>query len=122
MWIYSQYSAEMRHNANLKGVCYSGHGEGENNPNMQEVKDVGPIPRGKWTIGPPQDNPQLGKLSMKLHPAEGTDTFGRDDFWIHGDSRANAGQGMASHGCIVAYLPLRREIANSQDTELIVVP
>ena len=32
---------------------YSGHGEGKNNPAMQKVPNVGPIPVGKYTIGQP---------------------------------------------------------------------
>ncbi len=38
------------------GAAYSGHGLGLNNPAMQNVPDVGPLPQGTYVIGDPHDN------------------------------------------------------------------
>jgi hypothetical protein len=68
---------------------YSGAGEGKNNPALQGVVDVGPVPRGDYTIGAPEcvtaPGPH-GPYILRLTPAPGTNTHGRDGFLIHGDS------------------------------------
>lgn len=91
--------------------CYSGHGEGKNNPAMQEVPDIGPIPVGTYTIGPLHHSAKVGPLAMCLTPAEGTNTFGRADFLIHGDAIAAPGE--ASHGCIIMAHTDRLWVASS---------
>ena len=55
MWKYIQSTGEIFRNDELVGVGYSGRDEGKNNPLMQCKKDVGPIPRGWWTIEEPTD-------------------------------------------------------------------
>jgi hypothetical protein len=44
-WTYKQSTGELDHNGAAIGAGYSGHGAGLNNPAMQNVHDVGPIPR-----------------------------------------------------------------------------
>lgn len=83
----------------LLGVGYSGLNEGKNNPAMQDHPTLGPIPRGKWYLGPLVDSLKTGKYIMHLTPAPDTITFGRTDFEMHGDSLENPSQ--ASHGCII---------------------
>ncbi len=105
------------------GIGYSGHGLGRNNPEMQDVQNIGPIPRGTWTIGPQQDNTTgLGHnlpASMRLTPENGTNTFERTGFLIHGDnSRRNQS---ASEGCIILNRDIRNQIGNSGDNELRVI-
>jgi hypothetical protein len=56
---------------------------------------------------------------MALIPKEGTDTFGRSGFLIHGDSVAMPGT--ASHGCIILSRDLREQISASGDNQLEVV-
>ncbi len=88
---------------------YSGRGEGKNNPLMEHVKDVGPIPRGLWSIGPAYDSDKCGAVTIPLDASFGTETYGRSDFRIHGDD----GFGTASEGCIVMSLDVRNIIDNS---------
>jgi len=84
------------------GTGYSGTGEGRNNPSMQGVPDVGPIPQGVWITGIPYDNPggtgpnTIPLIPFGLNPCFGTQ---RDcnTFRIHGDNPQND----ASTGCIV---------------------
>lgn len=76
-------------------------GEGVNDPSSQAVKNVGPIPVGRYQIGPPQHHPTAGGYVMRLTPLPGTQTFGRSGFLIHGDNVDPTKRGTASHGCIV---------------------
>lgn len=96
--------------------CYSGTGPGRNNPNMQDVPDVGPIPAGKYKIGMAYDDPTLGKIVMHLDPLPGTNTFGRSLFRIHGDNVEHD----ASHGCVIAAKHIREMINTSRDRVLLV--
>ena len=90
---------------------YSGYRKGKDNPGMQNIHDVGPIPRGFWHIGPAHDDPHTGPITMDLIPYPGTETFGRDLFRIHGDSKSDPGN--ASHGCIILARDIREKIASS---------
>ncbi len=111
MLIYEQSSGRLtdEHGA-LVGECYSGHDNGKNNPALQHVPDIGPIPVGVYRIGPPFDDPgHLGKFVMSLTPLPDTDTFGRSGFFMHGDSAAHTGG--ASEGCIIAGPLTRHRVA-----------
>lgn len=123
MWTYEQRTGVLRHDGRSLGTGYSGHdiptALGKNNPTLQDVHEVGPIPQGLWAIGPSRDDAQLGPLVMELAPCAGTDAFGRSGFYIHGDSIEHPGE--ASHGCIVLGRSLRLLIAASSDKELQVV-
>lgn len=116
MWTYHQQSGELLHDGAPAGFGYSGSGLGKNNPAMQDQPSVGPIPRGRYTIGKRHDTPTHGPCVMVLTPAPGTDTFGRDGFLIHGDSKQVPGT--ASLGCIILSRTIRDQIGGSGDTEL----
>ena len=107
-----------------EGTGYSGNGEGLNNPAMQSTPNVGPIPQGSYIIGPQQDNTTNSGTSlpqsMRLTPQDGTDTFGRSGFIIHGDN--SAGDNSASEGCPIANRGIRNQIGSSGDDTLQVVP
>jgi Protein of unknown function (DUF2778) len=100
------------------GQGYSGHGEGLNNLALCNDLGVGPLPTGTYSIGPPADNPHVGLFAMRLTPDPSNEMFGRSGFFIHGDNpQLNH---TASDGCIILANPIRRDIANSGDTTLIV--
>lgn len=100
------------------GTGYSGHGEGLNNPAYCNVRDVGPLPIGNYQIGPAEDNPDVGLYAMFLAPDRSNEMFGRSGFFIHGDNpQLNH---TASDGCIVLPNPVRRDINESSDRELVV--
>jgi len=101
------------------GTIPSGPGEGKNNPDLEYIHDVGPIPKGVYGIGPPHDTPTHGPHALALTPEPGTNTFGRDGFLIHGDSVQNPGT--ASHGCIILPRTVRDQIAASGDRQIQVV-
>jgi Protein of unknown function (DUF2778) len=93
---------------------YSGSGQGRNNAAMEDVPDVGPIPRGTYAIGEAETSDKLGPIAMPLTPLAGTDTHGRSGFFIHGDSFEHPGN--ASHGCVILPRFARSEIALLPDT------
>jgi RHS repeat-associated protein len=126
LWEYAQATGVLTYINDQSGerrvvaTGYAGHGNGVNNPAMEDVANIGPIPQGRWTIGASRDDPGgLGPTVMNLDANEGTDTHGRDLFRIHGDnSRCDQS---ASEGCIILGPAARQEIANSGDNQLIVV-
>jgi hypothetical protein len=128
-WLYSQSTGQVTHvdsagNSTNVGNGYAGHGEGVNNPAMQDVPSIGPIPQGTWTIQQQQNN-RTGSghnlpSSMRLTPANGTDTLGRSGFLIHGDN--GRGNQSASEGCIILNRDVRNQIGNSGDNVLRVAP
>jgi hypothetical protein len=116
MWTYEQRSGRiMDASGRVCGSAYSGHGQGLNDPDYQNVPEVGPVPQGVYTILPPIDTVEHGPFVLALEPQEGTETFGRSGFLIHGDSKAFAGQFQASHGCIVTERVTRELLWNSGD-------
>ncbi len=122
MWTYKQQSGELiDRNGATVATGYSGHGDGVNNPAMQSIPDVGPIPQGVWTIGAPCDTEAHGPYVLTLTPAAGTDTFGRDGFLMHGDLIGQVGQFQASEGCIIMPPDIRHQVWNSGDHTLQVI-
>lgn len=82
-------------------------GTAMNNPNMVGVRNVGPIPPGnyyllrseisQWSLpGALARNVRgdWGSFRVPLHPRHGTNTYGRDGFFLHGGSLSG------SAGCI----------------------
>lgn len=120
MWHYNQAKGWLDKDGVLVSKnCYSGFGEGRNNPAYEAIPDVGPIPAGQWIIsGPPFYSPDHGPYCLRLSPAKGTITFGRDGFLIHGDSASHPGE--ASKGCLIADRTTRARIYQSGDTNLTV--
>jgi hypothetical protein len=119
MWEYQQHDGELLRGGMHQGWGYSGAGVGKNNPEMQYVHDVGPIPRGLWVIGgPPTDTLVHGPYVLTLTPTVNVEVHGRVGFLIHGDSIV--APGTASLGCVVLARFLRQMIWNSDDREFMV--
>jgi hypothetical protein len=123
-WTYHQASGQMFDGGgNLLGNGYSGNGAGKNNPAMQNVVKVGPLPQGGYTImGPPRNETEpggLGPYILDLDPDGANQMFGRSLFRIHGDSISHPGD--ASDGCIVLAPQYRHTIWNSGDRRLAVI-
>ncbi len=119
-WVYSQRTGRMTHSGQEVGVGYSGRGPGKNNPSSQGMHNVGQTPAGRYSIGPPHLGPSTGAYTMSLTPLPGTNTFGRTDLKIHGESSRHPGD--ASSGCVVITPNVRHQIWNSNDHVLEVVP
>lgn len=118
MWTWDQSSGAMvRGGIIYRG--YAGRDRGKNNPNMQSAKGIGPIPRGSWRMTSARDSLHTGAFTIVLEPSPETQTCGRGDFRIHGDSIAQPGT--ASHGCIILPRAQREAIWRSGDRQLEVV-
>lgn len=120
MWTFVSGTGDFLFNGAPFAKGYSGNGAGRNNPRMENIKQVGPIPKGRWKIvGQPFDSVANGRFCLRLAPNHGTDTLGRSGFLIHGDSLSTPGT--ASRGCIILPRPVRAAIWASGDTDLEVV-
>ncbi len=117
-WEYSQSTGELKHNGLRIAIGYAGKDKGKNNPSMESIPFVGPIPKGLYTIGGPRNTPNRGPYVLDLIP-KGHNALGRSEFLIHGDSIKNPGK--ASEGCIVMPRLIREKIAKSGDKLLKVV-
>ena len=117
VWVYQQSSGELRLNGKVIARGYSGHGKGLNNPGLENVANVGPIPRGEYTIGESFKHASKGPTVMRLTPA-GHNAHGRTGFLIHGDN-AKMNQS-ASEGCIILGPAVRQQVAESKIKRLLV--
>jgi len=102
--VYSQGTGSLRCTDDRTGAeylsCggYAGTGDGRNNPDMDGQSNVGPLPRGDYTVGPAFTHAHAGPNTRRLTPLPGTDMHGRDGMLMHGDNPRHD----ASNGCIVA--------------------
>jgi len=119
MWTYEQLTGRILQDDVLVGVGYAGSPQGKNNPEMQNVSQTGPLPRGTYTICAPQNSPHTGPYTLDLTPDPANEMFGRSEFRIHGDSVEHPGT--ASEGCIITARVLREHIWTSGDHALEVV-
>jgi hypothetical protein len=117
-WIYSQTTGVLTDpDGNIAASDgYSGAGRGRNNQSMENVANVGPIPRGSYRIGTAHHSAHTGPVSMALSPVAATHTFGRSAFRIHGDNLSHT----ASHGCVILNRSVRERINASTDRTLVV--
>lgn len=126
-WKYNQSTGEMfKPDGSLLAVGYSGSGGGKNNPDMQGVHNVGPIPQGQYNIvmitdekGQAVDYEHKKAPVMHLLPDQSNEMHGRSGFLIHGDSISEPGT--ASQGCIILGHVERMRIAGSADKWLLVI-
>ncbi len=118
-WTFEQKTGRYLHNGTYIATGYAGREAGKNNPDMQNVKGIGPLPVGWYTFQTPADSDTVGKYAMRLVPDAANEMFGRNSFFEHGDSISEPGS--ASHGCIVLPRSVREETWNSGDHRLEVV-
>lgn len=136
MWIYKQSTGELMRADSFEwldapdqqwaatgleriATGYSGYDEGLNNPDLEGMRNVGPIPRGCYLIGEPRDSDQTGPHVMDLTPWI-HDAEDRTAFQMHGDNGSDGGD-YSSRGCIVAARWVRERVAQSGDNALVVV-
>lgn len=92
---------------------YSGNGAGLNNPAMQNVPDVGPLPENIYDQSEWFDDPEKGPIVCRLIPRNESLMFGRAGMMNHGD---NAKRNFsASEGCAIA--DHRTRLARSQSPD-----
>lgn len=116
MITYHQRSGKTFLNTSLIATGWSGQLEGLNNPDKETVSNIGPIPRGLYSIGPAYTHPHLGPLVMNLTPDAPQMMFGRSAFRIHGASQEHPET--SSQGCIILPRYARQHIIDSGDRRL----
>jgi hypothetical protein len=117
--VYSQKTGRLTTDiGSLIGVGYAGFKSGKNNPKMQDIKNIGPLPCGVYEIGKPYNSDSTGPFTIPLTPDKNNKMLGRDDFKIHGDLISDPGNG--SQGCIIMSRIVREAIHNCTDKILIV--
>lgn len=122
-WKYSQSTGQcLDPQGNLYMCGFSGQKAGLNNPMADHIHKIGPIPRGLWKMGAWfQEREPMGQGVISLFAVTGTDTLGRDGFYIHGlNIRDPLG---SSEGCIILGDTLARlNMWRSSDHYLEVTP
>lgn len=98
-------------------VGYAGRGEGRNNPLMQDVRNVGPLPRGAYRVSMPFTHVSKGPVVFRLTPSPINAMHGRSGFLIHGDNA----RGDASEGCIILPRYYRQMISRLGVRDLFVI-
>lgn len=106
---FHQRSGEYYLGPTLFTLGWAGCGLGKNNPEMQHVRMIGPLPRGRYRIGAPE-LASTGAYSLRLHPCPETEMFGRDGFLIHGPAVDASKRGQESHGCPIMHRICREQV------------
>ncbi len=125
VWRWDQSAGELTHDGKFVSKGYSGKARGKNNPALQGVPGIGPIPQGRWRFGAPYNSTNVGPYVLPIHAvdaAPGDDIHqptGRSAFRCHGDSIT--APGTASRGCIIVPRTIREIIWRSGDRVLEVV-
>ncbi len=98
-WTYKQSTGELYRNDKLIEIGYSDVLTNKNNPDREQVRGMGPIPRGTWRIG--SHGTSLGPLTITLNHISGN-SYRRDmsTFRMHGE-KVHGASGFASAGCII---------------------
>lgn len=122
MWTYSIKARLLERDGRLffrgtgKGAGYSGHGAGLNNPAMEGVQGIGPLPEGRYRMTELRlTGASTGPYTIVLEQVSGN-SHGRSAFRIHGDN--SKGDQSASHGCIILPPLVRHQIWESGDRDL----
>lgn len=128
--IYSQTTGKLYTNeGKLIDIGHAGHGEGLNNPDMQNVHNIGPICEGWYTILAPIDSPNTGPYSLPLIPDTNNKMYGRSGFYMHGGLsepfKRPDGEiiepGQESDGCIIFPFVTRKKVWIEMDHRLQVI-
>lgn len=96
----------------FRDQCYSGKGPGKNNPDMQDVPNVGPIPRGPWNIGPTYYSRNTGPETITLTPQPTTTSMTRLVTRHHLEFMAIRSPIQATDPVVASCVPSRRAIAS----------
>lgn len=110
----SQGQEVINHNG-YSGRNVPGGIQGRNNPDAQGVEDTGPIPRGRYTIGPARESTNTGRAVRDLTPDPANNMEGRRAFQIHGDNQTHD----ASEGCIIMPREVRDRLRSGDSLEVV---
>lgn len=132
MFTYQVETGILRFNGAVIGKGYSGHGAGLNNPAMEMVHDIGPIPRG-WYVaeliadgdGNPVNYKHKAAPVFRLIPQPETNMYGRAGLLMHGhESGEVIGKPEtenSSLGCVVQEHATRIQVMIATDKRVQVI-
>ena len=124
-WTFKQSTGEMSNpEGKVVATGYAGgncgnNPEGINNPAMQEVHAVGPLPQGVYKFDTVVLQSHLGPYAIPLIPDPTNEMFGRSAFYIHGDTVGRPR--CASEGCIIMPRAIREDMYLGDDHTVVVV-
>ena len=123
-WAYSQSTGNMFHivsaGPSLLASGYSGNGAAANDPDQQFLSQHGPIPRGWYAVGAPEQFKSMQNC-LPLSPDPANDMGQRAGFLIHDGAFDGRPHAMTSEGCICLQENFRIAIWDSGDHRLQVV-
>ena len=124
-WTFEQSTGKLyAPDGELMATGYAGgncgeNPEGINNPSLQNIRSVGPLPQGLYTHVEAVEGSKLGPFAIPLIPEPDNEMFGRGGFYMHGDNFK--GNRSASEGCIIMPRAIRLSFYNSDDGQIKVV-
>lgn len=106
MLLYERITGNLSRDGVRLAKCYSGNGDGLDNPEMEAVRNKGPLPSGTYTLARMTAaeviSAHKGPDVYRLVPDPANQMFGRSGFLIHWDTPAQ--DFLASEGCIVPVM------------------
>jgi len=109
---YNQQSGRMDCTGPGSGQGHSGRGPGYNNPEYNNVRDMGPLPKGCYIVGAPYDAPgTTGPISRRLDPFTPDFPYSDRDA---GSFRMHGGGEDSSSGCMIMPPSTRRAIPTGE--------
>lgn len=111
-WTYKQATGELANPAgDVVEVGYAGAQPYVNQPLAEWRENLGPLPTGLYRLGDAYDHPNLGPCAIPLGPHPDNQMYGRDDFFVHGDTESM--DQTASQGCIIMSRATRDQLVAS---------
>ena len=128
--IYEQRTGILKDiNGQFIAQGYAGHGSGKNNPAMESVHNIGPLPRGIYYIQAPINKNNTGPYSLPLIPDVNNEMYGRSGFYMHGGLSEPFTEpdgdkilpGQESDGCTIFPRTVREKVWDGTDHTLTVI-
>jgi len=103
--VYHQRSGELDINGTtVADPGYAGAKACRNNPEMEHVRNCGPLPRGTYMME--DAGHYITQAAIRLRPSPENEMYGRSGFYIHGDNKDST----ASKGCIILERKIRERL------------
>lgn len=121
MYTFERKAGRILHGDVFVCRAQSGQGPGLNNPALEHVSKVGPLPRGKYHISHDvETSAKHGPYILRLTPFPENEMYGRSGFLLHGLKKEHPE--LSSEGCICASpVKYRQQIHESGDDIMEVV-
>ncbi len=117
-WRYVQATGELIDpDGKVAEIGYAGRAAGLNNPAMEAVHEIGPLPQGRYSVYPRINHTRLGSDALPLSPYGSNVMWGRGGFYVHADNAKR--DHSASEGCIVMGAATRARLVPGTVIEVV---